>query len=265
MNPGGGELRAPSSAEADRILGEVDVGELPAALGVGFLANAAYLHAVRGEIEQAEATLATLGPMQATIDDPRVPASNLLLVTFVHAFAGRLTEAYEAGMAGAVMPFEPGLDCAEWATHTALWLGDAPRARAALALFAARPERGRVVTARRQILQAGVQALEGDRSAAITGYRDAIRSWRDMDVPFFLGLTLLEFATLVGPGEPEARAAADEARAIFTRLGSPPLLTRLDAGLDRWRPAGAEAGATATNGWEAASTAPIAEPEGRRA
>jgi len=203
--------------------------------------------------------------MQATIDDPRAPAGKLLLAAFVHACAGRLMEAHEAAMAGAAMPVEPGLDCAEWATHTALWLGDAARARAALALFEGRPERGRVVAAKRQMLQAGVRALEGDRSAAITGYRDAIRSWRDMDVPFFLGLTLLEFATLVGPREPEARAAADEARAIFTRLGSPPLLARLDAGLDQWRPAGAEAGATATNGWEAASTAPVVEPEGRRA
>jgi class 3 adenylate cyclase/tetratricopeptide (TPR) repeat protein len=237
-------------AEADRILGEVDVGDLPDALGVGFLANAAYLHAVRGEIEQADATVATLAPMVATIDDPRVPTSNLLLVAFVHAFAGRLTEAYEASMAGAPMPFEPGLDCAEWATHTALWLGDAPRARAALAQFEARPERGRVIAVKRQMLRAGVQALDGDRSAAVTGYRDAIRSWRDMDVPFFLGLTLLEFATLVGPGEPEARAAADEARAIWTRLGSPPLLARLDAGLDLWRPAESETGTTATNGRE---------------
>ena len=207
--------------EADRILAEIDVGELPAALRAEFLENAAYLHALRGEIEQAEATLGTVAPILATLDNPRVPAMKLLDAAFVHALAGRLTEAYEAGMAGAAMPVEQGLHCAEWATHAAFWLGDAQRARAALALFEARPDRGRVVAARRQMLQAGVRALEGDRSGAIAGYREAIRSWRDMDLPFFLGLTLLEFATLVGPGEPEARAAADEARAIWTRSGHP--------------------------------------------
>jgi len=245
--------------EADRILAEVDVGELPAALEVEFLANGAYLYALRGEIEQADATLATMAPMRATLDDPRVPASKLLNAAVVHAFAGRLTDAYEAGMAGAAMPVEPGLTCAEWATHAAFWLGDAPRARAALALFEARPERGRVVAATRQMLQAGLRALEGDRSAAIAAYREAIRSWRDMDVPFWLGLTLLEFATLVGPGEPEARAAADEARAIWTRLGSPPLLARLDAGLARWQPAEGDAGTTATAVRDSAPTASVAE------
>ena len=63
-----------------------------------------------------------------------------------------------------------------------------------------------------------------------------------MDVPFYVGLTALEFATLVGPDEPESAAAADEARAIWTRLGSPPLLARLDEGLARW----AEGAETAT-------------------
>ncbi len=245
--------------EADRILAEIDVGELPGALGVAFLERAAYLHAVRGEIEQADATLATLAPMQATLDDPRAPAWDLLNAAFVHAFAGRLMEAYEAGMAGAVMPVEQGLVCAEWAMHAALWLGDAVRARAALALFEARPDRGRMVAAKRQMLQAGLRALEGEREATMAGYRETIRTWRDMDLPFLLGLTLLEFATLVGPREPEARAAADEARAIWTRLGSPPLLARLDAGLARWRPAEGEAGTTATAGRESAPTASVAE------
>lgn len=31
----------------------------------------------------------------------------------------------------------------------------------------------------------------------MAGYPEAIRNWREMDVPFFLELTLPEFATLV--------------------------------------------------------------------
>jgi len=245
--------------EADRILAEIDVEEVPGALAVEFLSNRAYLQALRGETERADATLATLAPIRASLDDPRMPAGALLDAAFVHAMAGRLTEAYEAGMAGAAMPVEPGLACAEWATHAALWLGDAPRARAALALFEARPERGRVVAATRLMLQVGLRALENDRSVAIAGYRDAIRTWRDLDLPFFLGITLLEFATLVGPGEPQARAAADEARAICTRLGSPALLARLDAGLVRWQRAEGDAVTTATAARNSAATASVAE------
>ncbi|MBA2373520.1 MAG: AAA family ATPase [Chloroflexi bacterium] len=245
--------------EADRILAEVDLGEIPAAAGLEFLVNAAYLHALRGEVDQADAMLGTTAPIVAGLDDPRVPAARLLDETFVHALAGRLTEAYEAGMAGAVMPVEPGLGCAQWATHAALWLGDGARARAALALFEARPERGRVVAATRRTLQAGVRAIDGDRTAAIAAYREAIRTWRDMDVPFFLGLTLLEFAALVGPGDPEARAAADEARALWTRLGSPALLARLDAGLAKWVPAEGETRITAPVALESGPTASLAE------
>jgi class 3 adenylate cyclase/tetratricopeptide (TPR) repeat protein len=257
----GGALILGDWEEADRILAEVDLGELPTALRAEFLENLAYLSALRGKIAEADDTLATMAPILATVDHPRVPAIKLADAAFVHLLAGRLMEAYEAGMAGAAMPVEQGLWCAELATHAACWLGDAPRARAALDLFEARPERGRVVAARRQMLRAGVRALEGDRKAATVDYREALRPWRDMGVVFWLGLTLLEFATLVGPGEPEARAAADEARAIWTRLESPPLLARLDAGLARWQPArdDADRGATATAAGESSPTSSVAE------
>ena len=227
--------------EADRILADVDLAELPPGLGVEFHTNATVLHALRGETEEAEAMLSTLASTGLTQDDPRATASELLNAAFVHLLAGRLSEAYDEGMAGGALPVEPGLACAEWATHAAIWLGDASRARAALTLFEARPERGRAVAARRVLLRAGVHALEGDRDAAIKGFRDAIRSWRDLGVPFYLGFALLEFATLIGPGDADARAAADEARAIWAGLGSAAMLSRLDVGLAQWP---AEAGAS---------------------
>ena len=108
-------------------------------------------------------------------------------------------------------------------------------------MFEARPERGRAIAARRVLLRAGVQALEGDRDAAIKGFREAIRSWRDLDAPFYLGVALLEFASLIGPSDSEALAAAEEARALWTRLGSAAMLSRLDAGLAQWPPTEADA------------------------
>jgi class 3 adenylate cyclase len=224
-------------AEGSRVLADIEGAELPPSFAVGFGENGARLHALRGQVDQADAMLAAVAPLRATMDDPRLAGWGRFDACFVGVVAGRLADAYESGMAGVALGFEAALYNAEWATRAALWLGDPARARVALELYEARPERGRIVAVTRQTLRAGLQALLGQREASSAVYRDALRHWRELDVPFMLGLCLLDFATLVGPREPEARAAADEARAIFTRLGSPPLLARLEAGLAKWETA----------------------------
>ena len=64
--------------------------------------------------------------------------------------------------------------------------------------------------------------------------RDGCPALRDLDSTLELGLSQLDYASLLGPADPVARAAADEARAIFERIDSPPLLERLRLGLERW-------------------------------
>jgi hypothetical protein len=86
----------------------------------------------------------------------------------------------------------------------------------------------------RLYLGAGVRALEGDPGGAVADFRVAAGMYRDLGLPVSLGLCLVMFAVVLGPDVPEARAAGDEARALFTRLGSPTLLARLDDGLARW-------------------------------
>ena len=109
-------------------------------------------------------------------------------------------------------------------------------------------ERGRYVGATRVGLEAGLAALEGRRDEAITLYRSAADTFRDLDSPLDLGRSQMEYAILVGPDDPGARAAADEARAILTRLGSPPLLERLELGLRRWQTDGLSEVKPATGG-----------------
>jgi len=46
-------------------------------------------------------------------------------------------------------------------------------------------------------------------------------------------MSQLEVSTLIGPDHPAARAAAEEAEEIFTRLGSPPMLGLVKASLSR--------------------------------
>ena len=41
----------------------------------------------------------------------------------------------------------------------------------------------------------------------------------------------LNMVTLLGPSEPEVRAAADDAAALFERVGAKPMLELLDAAL----------------------------------
>jgi len=115
----------------------------------------------------------------------------------------------------------------------AIWMEDAGRARDCLPLVAGGLFPGRWYGASRRELKAGLDALEGRLDQSATGFRSAATSLRDLDVPLELGYCLLEWATLIGPDDPAARAAAAEAREIFTRLGSPPLLARLDEGLAR--------------------------------
>jgi hypothetical protein len=86
---------------------------------------------------------------------------------------------------------------------------------------------GAWVDATKETLRAGLMALDGRMTAAVDAYTDAVRHWRELEVPLDLGLCQLEFATMVGAQHAGARAAAEEAKEIFIRLGSPPMLERL--------------------------------------
>jgi hypothetical protein len=46
-------------------------------------------------------------------------------------------------------------------------------------------------------------------------------------------LTAIDMATLLDPGEPEVRAAANRAREILAGLGARPFLNRLEAAMAR--------------------------------
>jgi tetratricopeptide (TPR) repeat protein len=213
-------------------LAELDETELPPGSQEDLLATQAWVSAYRGEAGRATDLLSAAQAIAPDVSRPTYLANRHATRAEILALAGRLDEAYDEAVAAA------GL--ARYATFTtlalriALWMADLGRARTALPLVLEMPERGRFVGATRRALEAGVLALDGRRGEAVALYRPAISDLRDLDVPLQLGLRLLEFATLVGPDDPAARAAAVEAREIFTRLGSPPLLARLDEGLAHW-------------------------------
>jgi class 3 adenylate cyclase/predicted ATPase len=111
----------------------------------------------------------------------------------------------------------------------ALFARDVDAARAAADRFDATPRSGRNALATRATLRAALAALEGRRTDAVAGFRDAVRRFRDVGARFNLAWAQLAFAFAVGPSDPEARAAAEEAREIFVGLRAAPWVERVDA------------------------------------
>jgi hypothetical protein len=85
-------------------------------------------------------------------------------------------------------------------------------------------------------------------------YREALNGLRDLGMEFHVALACLDVVSVAPPREPFADAAADEARAILTRIGATPYLGQLDALLAaRGQPT---AGVAPGIGVEASSTSP---------
>lgn len=115
--------------------------------------------------------------------------------------------------------------------------GDAGLARTALDRLAALGSRGRAIDADRTTIRAGLALFEGDRAAALAGYRAAATAYRELGLAFDEALLGLEAARMLGAAEPEVAGWADSSRTTLTRLGAVPLLGLLDGAIDTSRAA----------------------------
>ena len=115
--------------------------------------------------------------------------------------------------------------------HSALAAHDVEAARAWRDTMNATMYRGEALGHDLQTLAAGIAALEGRRSDALSQFREALAGYRALGLAFDEALTVLDMVSLLGAGEPDVQTAADWARTTFTRLGARPLLERLDAGM----------------------------------
>jgi class 3 adenylate cyclase/tetratricopeptide (TPR) repeat protein len=121
-------------------------------------------------------------------------------------------------------------------TRCSLLLREPGRAAEDLALVERDERRGAVVSADRMTLRAGLAALEGRADDALALYRESLRAWRDLGLPWDEALCALDMATLLDPAEPEVGAAAEVARAILARLRAKPFLERLEEAIHRQLP-----------------------------
>jgi class 3 adenylate cyclase/tetratricopeptide (TPR) repeat protein len=119
------------------------------------------------------------------------------------------------------------------AARAALWAGDVEAARADLEALEGLNRRGRGVALERLTIRAGITALEGRRGDAAAMYREALRGWNDLGLPWDRALCTIDMATVLDPSEPEVVAAAAVARQALEAVGAQPFLDRLEAALSR--------------------------------
>jgi class 3 adenylate cyclase/tetratricopeptide (TPR) repeat protein len=192
------------------------------------------LSASQGDVDRASALLQEIRPLAEASTAPQDSAMLKLAEAALALSAGDALKAHDR--AAAVSGTEAvigdyGLLAAALAWRAAVWLRDGARARAALEHLRSSTVRGAWRDTMLRSACAGMAALEDRRAEAIAGYLDAARAWRELELRWDLALSQLEFVTLVGAHDPDARAAADEARSIFEELGAKPFLERLDAAL----------------------------------
>jgi len=117
--------------------------------------------------------------------------------------------------------------------RAAIWGRDAEGAREDLAALDATGAHGAFISLRRTAFAAGIAALEDRPEEARRLYADARQGLLDRGVVFEAALVAIDMATVLGPDDPDAIAAAAEARPVLERLQARPFLARLDAALAR--------------------------------
>jgi tetratricopeptide (TPR) repeat protein len=88
--------------------------------------------------------------------------------------------------------------------------------------------RGPLLDADRRLLSAGIDALEGRTQESLGAFRDAIAVYDERHLPWRRAMAGLVMIAVLGGSHPDARAAADETRAILSRLRARPFLEHLD-------------------------------------
>jgi class 3 adenylate cyclase/tetratricopeptide (TPR) repeat protein len=121
------------------------------------------------------------------------------------------------------------------AARSSLWKKDLAGAVSDLEGLNRLQRRGRGVALERLTIGAGIAALEGRESDALAMYREALRGWEELGVPWDRALCTIDMVTLLDPSQPEVAAAAASAMKTLDELGARPFLERLRAALTRPR------------------------------
>ena len=231
-------LMVGNTTEEARLTGEWDwalassepqlAGELDRPDRAWFLGNSLVLRGWRGQANPEE-----WAEWEALIeghDDPQA-AADYRDIQAVRALAERAPGGRPATCARQLRPVAGRPSRRAVAARAALWSGSGPALRQT-----SRPSTRQVCTAlppslRRTTVQAGIAALDGRESEAVTLFRVAREGFHDIGLPWEEALVGIDMATLLDTREPEVVAAAERSREILTELRARPFLDRLEAAL----------------------------------
>jgi class 3 adenylate cyclase/tetratricopeptide (TPR) repeat protein len=187
----------------------------------------AEIRALRGADQEAE--LEALSADASKVTEVQVPVTVLGVRGLVALSRGEPDRALEFAQTAYGMAVAPDSNDTHTAVRAAAWLGDRAGITDALRIVERFP--GRVGTALHREAGASLAALAGRRGEALAGFADALRRWRDLGLVYEAALCTTSMVKLLGPSDPETRAAADDARTVLQRLEARPLLAELDAAL----------------------------------
>jgi tetratricopeptide (TPR) repeat protein len=183
-------------AELEGVLAEdLDRGDR-----ISILSNALIIHACRGE--SVADGLAELEHLGAGIADPRWRITVLDATGNAGLADGRLQDARGAWRELARLEPSQASEFMYRAARAALWNLDRQTALTDLRAVDDTGIHGRVVEIRRLTIRAGLEALDGRVVEALAGYRDALRGWRELRIPWDEALTSIDMATLLDPAHP---------------------------------------------------------------
>ncbi len=197
------------------------------------------LGAVRGN--DVADRLAELDRLIGDSVDPQIKGFAFESKAFADFTAGRLDEArlaWHAATQNVEAAFAQDLPRA---ARAALWRRAVAGAREDLASMDAMGLHGPAIEADRMTIRAGLAALDGRPDESLGLYREVVRAWRDLGLPWDEALVGIDMATLLDPSHPDVLAAAAAAREILVRLRANPFIERLDAALGASATLGADA------------------------
>jgi hypothetical protein len=197
-----------------------------------FHIDRALIDAYRGRDTTADIEASEHG--RAGVTDPQFESYEQFARAVSSLAAGDLAAAIQQGERAAEITDYFAPLAIPVAGRAALWAGDAATARRLLEIPRLARFSGPVLDADRTCIRAGIAALEGNTSEALSLYRDAVRSYRALSLDFDAALAGLDVATVLGAvdrASPEIAEWIATARTTLERLGAAPLLARLQTAL----------------------------------
>jgi class 3 adenylate cyclase/tetratricopeptide (TPR) repeat protein len=213
----------------EQVSEELSQGNLEPAERIWYDSLDISLRAFRGEDVRQRAD--ELWELAVTFEDTQYRGVAMSAVIACALASDRAAEAHPRAqtLAGDMVGWA---DAAPYHGRLAIWMQSAEETRKSVEAHE-RARKGRVWAAQHAMLLGALAQLEGRSADARTHYAEALRTYRDLGLLLSLAECQLDIVRLGAMEPAERRAAADEARAFFQRVGATALLERLDDALGR--------------------------------